>query len=61
MTIFRLGVAAELYERICEHFPGIGRFRAGMAAVLVLLAGSGHGFHFSSQPSPSMGVPADRS
>lgn len=38
MTIFLLGVAAELYERICEHFPGIGRFRAGMAAVLVLLA-----------------------
>ncbi len=38
MFVFRLGVAAELYERICEHFPGIGRFRAGMAAVLVLLA-----------------------
>jgi hypothetical protein len=38
MTVFRLGVAAELYERICEHFPGIGRFRAGLAAVLVLLA-----------------------
>lgn len=38
MTIFRLGVAAELYERICEHFPGIGAFRAGMAAVLVLVA-----------------------
>jgi hypothetical protein len=38
MTVFRLGVAAELYERICEHFPGIGGFRVGMAAVLVLLA-----------------------
>jgi hypothetical protein len=38
MFVFRLGVAAELYERICEHFPGIGRFRVGMAAVLVLLA-----------------------
>jgi hypothetical protein len=38
MTVFRLGVVAELYERICGHFPGIGRFRAGMAAVLVLLA-----------------------
>jgi len=36
--IFRLGVAGELYERICEHFPGIGVFRAGMALVLVLLA-----------------------
>jgi hypothetical protein len=39
MTIFRLSVAAELYERICEHFPGIGIFRAGMAAILVVLAG----------------------
>jgi hypothetical protein len=38
MTVFRLAVAAELYERICEHFPGIGKFRIGMAAVLVLLA-----------------------
>jgi hypothetical protein len=38
MTVFRLAVAAELYERICEHFPGIGTFRIGMAAALVLLA-----------------------
>jgi hypothetical protein len=38
LFIFRLGVAAELYERICEHFPGIGIFRAGMAAVLIALA-----------------------
>ena len=38
LSVFRLGVAAELYERICEHFPGIGRFRIGMAAVLVLVA-----------------------
>jgi len=38
MIVFRLGVAAELYERICKHFPGIGLFRAGMAAILVLLA-----------------------
>jgi hypothetical protein len=38
MSVFRLGVAGELYERICEHFPGIGRFRLGLAAVLVLLA-----------------------
>ena len=36
--IFRLGVAAELYELICKHFPGIGAFRAGLAAVLILLA-----------------------
>jgi hypothetical protein len=39
MFVFRLGVAAELYERICNHFPGIGVFRAGMAAILILLAG----------------------
>jgi hypothetical protein len=38
LFVFRLGVAAELYERICEHFPGIGIFRAGMAAVLISLA-----------------------
>ena len=38
MTIFRWGVAVELYERICEHFPGMGKFRAGMAAGLVLVA-----------------------
>jgi len=37
-TVFRLGFAAELYERICEHFPGIGRFRAGLAAAAVLIA-----------------------
>jgi hypothetical protein len=37
-TVCRLGMAAELYERICEHFPGIGRFRAGLAAVVVLIA-----------------------
>ncbi len=36
--VFRLAFAAELYERICDHFPGIGKFRVGMAAVLVLLA-----------------------
>jgi hypothetical protein len=36
--MFRLGVAAELYEHICGHFPGIGKFRVGLAAVLVLLA-----------------------
>ena len=38
MFVFRLGVAAELYEHICKHFPGIGVFRAGMAAILILLA-----------------------
>jgi hypothetical protein len=37
LTIFRVGVAAELYERICKHFPGIGTFRAILASVLILL------------------------
>jgi hypothetical protein len=39
LLVFRLGVAAELYEEICKHFPGIGVFRAGMAGVLILLVG----------------------
>jgi hypothetical protein len=39
LTIFRLGVAAELYERICSHFPGIGVFRAFMASAFGLVAG----------------------
>jgi hypothetical protein len=38
----QLGVAGELYERICEHYVGIGNFRlhmAGwMAAVMALLS-----------------------
>jgi len=38
LLLFRFGVAAELYQRICDHFPGMGAFRKGMAAVLVLLA-----------------------
>jgi hypothetical protein len=38
LTIFRMGVAAELYERICGHFPGIGFFRVVMASVFGLLA-----------------------
>jgi hypothetical protein len=37
IPIFRLGVAAELYERIFEHFPGVGRFRIGLATFLVLI------------------------
>lgn len=39
--ILRAGVAAELYERICEHFIGIGRFRFYLAAALVILTGIG--------------------
>jgi hypothetical protein len=38
IPIFRLGVAGELYERICEHFPGIGKFRFGLASLLVVMA-----------------------
>jgi hypothetical protein len=38
IVVLRVGVAAELYERICEHFPGIGKFRFGLASLLVVLA-----------------------
>jgi hypothetical protein len=38
LMIFRLGVAAELYERICGHFPGIGVFRVLMASTFGILA-----------------------
>jgi len=37
-AILRIGVACELYERICEHFPGIGRFRFFLGTVLILVA-----------------------
>ena len=36
-AILRIGVAWELYERICEHFPGIGRFRFALASLLILI------------------------
>jgi hypothetical protein len=38
MLVLRLGAAAELYERISEHFLGIGRFRFYLAAVLTIMA-----------------------
>jgi hypothetical protein len=38
ILVARVVVAAELYERICEHFPGIGNFRFGLAGVLVLIS-----------------------
>ena len=60
MTVFRLGVAGELYERICEHFPGIGRFRVGLAAVLVLIAGLLTVFTFRPDLVDQLGVSADR-
>jgi len=37
LIVLRFAMAAELYERICEHFYGIGRFRLGLAAVIVSL------------------------
>lgn len=37
IAILRLGVAWELYERICEHFSGIGKFRFRLAASLGVL------------------------
>jgi hypothetical protein len=52
ITIFRLGVAAELYERICEHFPGIGVFRAVLASILVGLAAMIAIFSSRSNVSP---------
>jgi len=38
MLVLRLGAAAELYERILEHFLGIGRFRFYLGGVLTVLA-----------------------
>ena len=57
MTVFRLGVAAELYERICEHFPGIGAFRAGMAGTLLLLAALAAVFTFRPNLVGQWGFP----
>jgi hypothetical protein len=41
IAVLRVGFAGELYERICEHFPGIGKFRVGLASLLVLIAAIG--------------------
>lgn len=38
MLVLRLGAAAELYERILEHFLGIGKFRFYLGGVLAILA-----------------------
>jgi hypothetical protein len=57
MTVFRLGLAAELYERICEHFPGIGAFRVGLAGVLLLLAGLATAFTFRPNLINQWGFP----
>jgi hypothetical protein len=37
ICVLRLAAAAEIYERVCEHFRGIGSFRGYMAAVLLTL------------------------
>ena len=35
VIVLRFGMVAELYESICDHFNGIGRFRFGLAGVIV--------------------------
>jgi hypothetical protein len=35
--ILRVGVVCELYNRICDHFPGIGAFRLRVAGALVFV------------------------
>lgn len=40
ISILRIGATGEIYERICEHFPGIGRFRLRLAGILLLIVGS---------------------
>ena len=61
LFVFRVGVAAELYEQICKHFPGIGVFRAGLAGILILLAGFLAVFTFRPNLVHQWGVPADDS
>jgi len=36
----KFAVAAEFYERMCTHFPGIGKFRFAMAGAVVTAAGA---------------------
>ncbi len=57
LIFFRMGVAAELYERICEHFPGIGIFRAVMASFLVILAALVAIFSFRPAIAPQWAFP----
>jgi hypothetical protein len=38
ISVFQLAAVVEVYERICEHFIGIGRFRLYLAAALLGLA-----------------------
>ena len=38
MLVLRVGAAAELYERVSDHFLGIGKFRFYLAGVLTIMA-----------------------
>jgi hypothetical protein len=38
ILVLRLGMAWELWELVCEHFPGIGRFRLNIAIALTSIA-----------------------
>ena len=40
LFVLRLGVASELYERILEHFRGMGKFRFYLAGWLLVLTGA---------------------
>ncbi|HEX5227981.1 MAG TPA: hypothetical protein VFW44_09735 [Bryobacteraceae bacterium] len=59
MLFFRVAFAAELYERICDHFPGIGVFRTVMAAVLVVVAGLVAVFTFRPDFAGLRGYPVE--
>lgn len=37
ILILRIAVGCELWERICEHFPGVGKFRFSLAAALAVI------------------------
>jgi hypothetical protein len=47
-TILEMGVVWELYNRICDHFPGIGAFRLRVAGSAILM---GAAVSFISIPS----------
>jgi hypothetical protein len=55
--VLRLGVAGELYERICAHFAGIGACRFGLACLLLSIGGIVSFVSFSPDLSAQMGWP----
>jgi hypothetical protein len=57
LVVLRLGAAAELFERISEHFLGIGRFRFCLAAVLTVMATLISIATFSPDVSSQLGFP----